>query len=431
MLSGLVSVPTVAQHMTTDPGAVRFEIDDIRRLAQVLRSIEDVADTDVAAVIEREYLGNASSGLLAYAQQFDVTGATIASALASNPTAYADLDGLADAILARGYELEAGFRRLQELFPQAVFPTVWFVIGGHDPRGQASPVGALIGADGLDGRPDEIAPLALHEVAHFQSGMVQGVEVYRRIYGPEGTLLALALREGSAEFIAHLTTGRHTNRAAERYGLEHEAELWAAFREQMHGSATGDWMWIRPTDNDRPQDLGYWIGYRIVTSYYEQAEDRAQAILDIIALTDFDAFLEASAYTNRFQDDAFTSPHQSDARWELASIDGEHLPIINEFEHPTWGSCRVQVLSGSLDLSADHRFRLATLRKIHCEENGEPSIAQEEPEWLEGAYTLEAGLLTMTVSDPNLGDMEFSGAVSDDDLLVHFGENELRFRPGT
>jgi hypothetical protein len=431
VLIGSVTVPAVAQHMTTDPGAVLLEVDDIRMLAEVLRSTAGAADMDVATVIEREYLGNASPGLLAYAQQFDVTGASIASALDSHPTWYGDLDGLADAILARDEELEAGFRRLQELFPGAVFPPVWFVVGDAGPRGQASPVGALIGALGLADRPEEIAPLVLHELAHFQSGMVQGVEVYRRIYGPERTLLALALREGTAEFIAHMTTGRHTNPAAERYGLEHEAELWAAFREEMHGGVTGDWMWVRPADTDRPQDLGYWIGYRIVDSYYEQADDKAQAILDIIGLIDFNAFLEASAYAKQFENGDSTSPSRSDTRWEMTSIDGEHLPIVNEFEHSAWGLCRVEVLSGSLVLSADHQFRLETLRKIHCDQDGESTVAQEEPEWLEGAYTLEAGQLTLSVSDPNFGDIWFSGAVSGDNLRVRFDENELRFRPGT
>ncbi len=426
VLIGSADYPVVAQHMTTDPGAVRLEVDDIRRLAQVLRSTADVADINVAAVIEREYLGKASPGLLAYAEQFDVTGASIASALVSHPAWYGDLDGLADAILARGDELEAGFRSLKELFPAAVFPPVWFVVGDAGPRGQASPVGALIGALGLGDRPEKIAPLVLHELAHFQSAMVQGVEVYRRVYGPERTLLALALREGSADFVAHMTTGRHTNPGAERYGLEHEAELWAAFRAEMHGRATGDWMWVRPADPGRPQDLGYWIGYR-----YEQADDKAQAILEIIGLTDFDAFLKASAYANRFTTGALASPGRAESRWEMASIDGEHLPIVNEFEHRTWGSCRVEVLSGSLIFSADHRFRLETLRKIHCEQDGEPTVAQEEPEWLEGTYTLEAGQLTLIMSDSNIGDIEFSGAVSDDNLRLQFDENELRFRPGT
>jgi hypothetical protein len=38
------------------------------------------------------------------------------------------------------------------------------------------------------------------------------------------------------------------------------------------------------------------MGYRIARSYYEQAPDKGRAIQDILALTDFSAFLQASRY---------------------------------------------------------------------------------------------------------------------------------------
>jgi hypothetical protein len=44
----------------------------------------------------------------------------------------------------------------------------------------------------------------------------------------------------------------------------------------------------------RPKDLGYWIGYKITGAYYNKASDGAQAIEDILTITDFDRFLEQS-----------------------------------------------------------------------------------------------------------------------------------------
>jgi hypothetical protein len=296
-----LAAPAAGQDITRDPDAVRLMVDDIRRFAEVLQQAEGEEASDRADLIQREYLAKASPGLHAYAQQFGVTGESLSKAVDARPAFYADLHALADLLLAQEETLRPAFRELQALFPGAVFPPVWFVVGGHGPRGQASPVGALIGAEGFLDRPQDIAPLVLHELAHFQSGMIQGVEVYRRIYeGPHRSLLAIALREGSAELIAELTTGRHTNPAAERYGLAHEAALWGLFSGAMHGPDTGDWLWVRPANPDWPPDLGYWIGYRIVRAYYDRAKDKRQAIQDILALTDFEAFLEASGYAERF-----------------------------------------------------------------------------------------------------------------------------------
>ena len=40
-------------------------------------------------------------------------------------------------------------------------------------------------------------------------------------------------------------------------------------------------MYGRPTDG-KPNDLGYFIGYRIAQAYYEKARDKRQALREII-----------------------------------------------------------------------------------------------------------------------------------------------------
>ncbi|MEL7160783.1 MAG: hypothetical protein AAFN92_08495, partial [Bacteroidota bacterium] len=47
---------------------------------------------------------------------------------------------------------------------------------------------------------------------------------------------------------------------------------------------------------DAPNDLGYWLGFQICSAYYAKAEDKKQAIYDILHIEDFDAFVEASGY---------------------------------------------------------------------------------------------------------------------------------------
>ena len=139
--------------------------------------------------------------------------------------------------------------------------------------------------------------LVAHELAHIQQALAQGLEQYRAIYGPSGSLLAIAIREGSADLLARLISGDHINARAHRYGLAHEKELWKKFQADMDGTATGDWMFRTPANGEWPQDLGYFLGYRIAEAYYERATDKALAIRDIMSVTDYRAFLSQSGYT--------------------------------------------------------------------------------------------------------------------------------------
>jgi hypothetical protein len=263
----------------------------------VLRA--NAAAADKSAAIDRDYLSPASAGLRRYADEYKVTGATIAAAVSREPRAYADLEATAAALLQQEAAVRSACRRLKELFPNAMFPPIWLVVGHHGAGGMIEREGVIIAAERYSASPEDVVPIVMHELAHFQSVIVLGPETYLRAVGPGGTLLGRALREGSAELLAELTAGRHINPAAERYGAPRERALWALFRKDMDQPETKDWMFVRPSNPDWPPDLGYWIGYRIARSYVDQAPDKAKAIQDILALVDFKSFLQASGYTER------------------------------------------------------------------------------------------------------------------------------------
>jgi hypothetical protein len=45
-----------------------------------------------------------------------------------------------------------------------------------------------------------------------------------------------------------------------------------------------------------PGDLGYWVGFRIVKSYYGHATDKGEALRDIIEMKDAKGFIAKSAW---------------------------------------------------------------------------------------------------------------------------------------
>ena len=58
--------------------------------------------------------------------------------------------------------------------------------------------------------------------------------------------------------------------------------------------------WLYSSQAGRPNDLGYWMGYKIVKAYYDKAADKKKAIDEILHIRDFNQFLAASGYADRF-----------------------------------------------------------------------------------------------------------------------------------
>jgi len=296
-LLGFSAAMMAQPQLPGDPSAARFVYDDIDRLVRTLERI--TAGAPPAATIASEYFARGTSGLKALISRKGVTADALATDIIRQPPAYAIMATLPRRLARHEPAIRRSLTRLKELHPAAVFPPVYYM--ASDPSfggGLADPAGVLIafGPRGYEEILDRIPHLVAHELAHVQQAMTQGVEQYRSIYGPSGSLLAIAIREGSADFIAQLTSGGHVNPRAHVYGLKHEAALWQQFQKDMNGAATGEWMFVTPANGSWPQDLGYFVGYRIAESYYLRAADKARALRDILSVTDYRTFLKDSAY---------------------------------------------------------------------------------------------------------------------------------------
>lgn len=68
----------------------------------------------------------------------------------------------------------------------------------------------------------------------------------------------------------------------------------------MNGTNLSKWMYNGFKIKDRPGDLGYYVGYKICRSYYDNAGDKRQAVRDILNVQDFPAFFERSRHRQKF-----------------------------------------------------------------------------------------------------------------------------------
>lgn len=292
-----------------DPDAARVVTSDV---AAFWRAYDGATLANAAERFQRAYLDVGSPGLADYARGNGAmpNGRVLAATVAARPRFYAAARATTLALdtgrtgRALRDSLRASFRRLKGLVPDAQFPDVYLVVGRLMSGGTVSPRGLLIGVEmyARDAATpdDELTPweravtqpaaelprLIAHELAHFQQPSLAGPP----------TLLARALREGAAEFVASRVASGRGNAATFAYGVEHEAALWEEFRGAMRGTDVSGWMYQADRAKGRPADLGYFIGYRICEAYYRRASDPAAAIREILRFTDPEAFLAASGY---------------------------------------------------------------------------------------------------------------------------------------
>jgi hypothetical protein len=257
----------------------------------------------------RAYIDNGTAGLRDFTDLRWKNAATLTSMVWARRSYYASIRANTLMVPTLAPEIRAAFAIADTLIDEAVFPDVYFAIGGMSTGGTTSSHGLLIGTElfslapnsPLESltpwqqsvvRPTEILPaIVAHELVHYQQHYSQG-----------STLLAQSVREGSADFIGKLLSGRTINEAIESYGDAHEAELWAEFQLAMNGTDVSKWLYnggsVTATSS-RPADLGYYIGARIAESYYAKSPDKHRAIQEILNISNMPAFLAASAYTGK------------------------------------------------------------------------------------------------------------------------------------
>ncbi|QJX46324.1 hypothetical protein HMJ29_04985 [Hymenobacter taeanensis] len=257
------------------------------------------------AIFRREYFDKGSQGLQDYYSLKIRNDATFTKRILQRPQYYNSIQSTTLSIAKQKPQIVSAFKRFQELYPAVRFQNIYFVVGGWVSGGTVSDAGLLIGADQVANGPgvntselsllqrNRCAPvtvmpeLMVHELVHRNQG------------SQDGTLLSYALSEGMADFVAEVVTGVKggANSRLQAYGNAHEQELWTDFKKEMLGTNSDNWIANGAQETpEKPCDLGYYVGYRIVQAYYNKTTDKKQALADILSIRDAKAFLAQSGY---------------------------------------------------------------------------------------------------------------------------------------
>lgn len=255
-------------------------------------------------IFQKQYLELGTLGLQEMIDYKIKNAENLSKLILKRPLYYASIRQSTLKIRSMEPEIRSSLKKMKELHPEMSSPKIYFVIGVMSSGGTGFKDGLIIGAEmyGLTKdtpdieltdwlkmvlKPvDQIPHIVAHELVHnFQN--YDG-----------GTLLAACIKEGGADYISELISGNHINQHIHDYAIPREKDLWLEFKERMLKDDYEGWLYS--SSPGRPNDLGYWIGYKITKSYFENMSDKKKAMHEYLNIKDFEQFLEKSKYAEKF-----------------------------------------------------------------------------------------------------------------------------------
>lgn len=280
--------------LSENPDSVVFHTEDISLFWKVFDATSPKFD---AKAFQKDYLDTGSPGLKGFIRMRIESGSNLSKTIKKDPSYYQQIRESSLSINSRKEKMHEYFSALKKIYPQAVFPDVYFVIGVRNSGGTTFSGGLIIGAEMFGKATATFNPEVDIDVVEFV--VVHELIHYQQKYVASNTLLAQSIREGAADFICELVAGTHSNTAIHEYGNRHAAELWNEFSQKMDGTDWGFWLYSSK-DKSKPKDLGYWMGYKISKAYYDKMDSKTQAVYDILNIRDFKEFLKQSGYNGQY-----------------------------------------------------------------------------------------------------------------------------------
>ena len=291
-----------------DPLTAIIHTEDVKRFAEVFAARNG---HPTAAQLQKEYLDPGSYGVHVFTPGRIIDAGHLAATIASDPAKYQRaISECLPRIAKAEADLHAIYLALHGLLPDERLPQIYIVMGAGNSGGTAGPGAQVLGLEVLCAESPDAASFERtlrrffgHETVHsFQHDPKDGAR---------SPLLAEALVEGSADFIAALVTGETPEPARATWARPRERDLWRMFRADLSATrpdaaktspsaaSAATHRWVEnygSTPPGWPYEMGYWIGMRIWQSYYDEAIDKHAAIRDMLTWDDPDRVLRKSGY---------------------------------------------------------------------------------------------------------------------------------------
>ncbi len=249
--------------------------------------------------VQTLYLNKASAGLKDFMRARGHSAELHLNNIFKYPKFWASIRSKTWAIKSHTDEIEKIISNFKNQYPDFETPEFYFTMGVLNSGGTISGNKVIIGSEiacadstvvvtelgkwlqGVIKLNTSVVSIVAHEIGHTQQTR------YRKT-----NLLGACIREGACDFMAELMY-KPVPKPYMYYGNQHESDLWDAFQKVMLGEETKDWLYNGDNAPNGIADLGYFIGYKICSSYYENSINKKQALKEIIELK----YRKKSVYT--------------------------------------------------------------------------------------------------------------------------------------
>lgn len=256
-----------------------FEIKDSKNFWQAFDKMEKSKQNPFI-----EYMQKGSPGIKGFTENRIINADSLFAVVKKRKADYELSRNILDGISSKEKRVRAIYSALKYWYPDAKFSPVYFVYGRFNSGGTSSPDGIIIGTEMLKNL-DGVSGLIAHELIHYQQN-IQGKDM----------LLKWCLLEGGADFIGELISGESINQFSYKYGEQNLDKLCQEFVTRLKNADYQDWLYGTSKKDDRPNDLGYWMGYKITEAYFNKQKDKQKAIKEILNIKDPIQFLKQSGF---------------------------------------------------------------------------------------------------------------------------------------
>tara|TARA_B100002051_G_scaffold223413_1_gene217952 strand:- start:1535 stop:2404 length:870 start_codon:yes stop_codon:yes gene_type:complete len=282
----LFFIPLVSfgqENYSDEPSDAKFVTEDVERF---WKTFDNMASLGQDAFTD--YIENGTEGIKGFTKYRIENADALYKTVNERKDDYLKSRYVLDDLETKKQEIIKIYEALEELYPDAVFPPIYFVLGRFNSGGTVSDAGIILGTEMME-NSEGLPGLVAHELIHYQQNFMS-----------KTTLLFQSLKEGSADFIGELISGTHINKVAFDYGEAHSETLAREFVKKMKKKKLKDWLYQTSGKDDRPNDLGYWMGYKITKSYYDKQADKSKAIFEILNIKDPWQFTKKSGYLDEY-----------------------------------------------------------------------------------------------------------------------------------
>ncbi len=255
--------------------------------------------SDSIQVFQKLYFDKASTGMKEYIRRFNLNSESLVKAIQKHPEKYIKIEEFYNQISAFKTIYIEEMKAYKSILPNTMFPPTYLIVGDYSGIANGSKFGQLVTIERATDNLEKLFNTIVHELTHFQQALSMDIDKYIGVYSKKDNMLDLILREGGAEFITYKLVRKNEDQFVRLKDYEKdELELWRMFKKDLKKQDKSFWLTIISKEDNKgfPMFLGYPLGYKIVAAYYEQAENKAKAINEILNISDASEFLRKSNY---------------------------------------------------------------------------------------------------------------------------------------